>query len=79
MSTFYFNYHGKSYHAKASITNNNGKVNCELTSILNSQSLEPVKLAGFIPGLLSLSNFPLMEAINKGLSEYLKNYPLDRK
>ena len=78
MVTLYFNYHGQSYNALASITSNNGKVNCELTRVVNSLSLEPEVLVGFKPGPMSQNDFPLMEAINKGLSEYVKNYPLDR-
>jgi hypothetical protein len=79
MAAFYFNYDGQSYHAQADITLNNGQVNCDLNAIVNSLSLEPAKLIGFKPGPVSQNDLPLMKAINKGLAEYIKNYPLDRR
>ena len=78
MAIFYFKYEGNSYKALASIINCNGKVSCNLTSVVNSLSREPATLIGFKPGPVSQNNIPLRQAINKGLSEYVKNYPLDR-
>jgi len=77
VASFYFNYEGLSYNALANITNNNGQVKCHLTAVVDSLSHEPAKFIGFEPGPVSQNDIPLMKAINKGLSEYVKNYPLD--
>jgi hypothetical protein len=79
LATFHFKYKGESYYALATITNNNGRISCDLAMVSNSTTHEPANFAGFELGPLIENDLPLVKAINEGLSEYIKNYPIGRK
>jgi hypothetical protein len=78
MDSFYFKYEGESYNALATIFNINGHISCNLSSVSNYITNEPAKFIGFELGQLIENDLPLIKAINEGLSEYLKNHPIDR-
>jgi hypothetical protein len=79
MPTFYFKYEGKSYNALATIVNSNGEISCDLAQVSNSLTNEPAKFIDFELGPLIKNELPLFKAIYEGLSEYLKNYPVEHK
>jgi hypothetical protein len=76
LRTFHFNFQGESYNAQATIENNNGKMCCDISSILEDKSDQQVTFKGFLLGPLVLSEDPLSKAISLGLKQYLNYYPI---
>ena len=77
MTTFHFNFKGESYNAHATIKNNNGKMCCYISSILEDKSDQEVTFREFELGPLVQSEDPLVKAISLGLKQYLQNYAID--
>jgi hypothetical protein len=59
--------------------NNNGKMCCDISRILEDKSDQQIRFQGFELGPLVQSEHPLAKAISLGLKQYLQNYPIDHK
>jgi hypothetical protein len=77
LKKFSFYFKGKYYNAQATIKNKNGKICCDISSILDDKSDQEVTIIGFESGPLVQSEIPVVKAITRGLKQYLQNYAID--
>jgi hypothetical protein len=77
MTSFHFNYKFHSYTAQVNINELNGNMSCELLGVLSDETNQSVSLNDFESADSKKDKNELTEAIKRGLSKYLDNFPVD--
>ena len=76
MISFHFTYKFQSYTAQAYINEYNGKMTCKLLGVLSDESDQAVSFNNLELVDLQNDKNELTEAIQRGLSKYLDNFPV---